>query len=155
MSRKTSEDQRLSASLADDFEEALERHLRQGEFLMLVVSDGIRAGVERVTHWLNEQGSSSPFKFGLVELKFYSLGDQRLVIPRTVLKTHEVSRNVVVVDIQAGANVGVAARVTMNFKAPRVGRYMNPVRSRPLVFRSPRARSYSFCARKIGNPPPG
>ncbi len=101
----------LSASLADDFEEALEQHLRQGEILLLVVSDGIRIGVERVTHWLNDQGSS-PFKFGLVELKFYAFGDQQLVIPRTVLKTREVSRHVIVVDVrpQAGSEATTVVR---------------------------------------------
>jgi hypothetical protein len=101
--------------LADDFEEAVERHLRQGEYLLLVVSDGIRLGVERVTQWLNDQGKSSPFKFGLVELKFYGLGDQRLVIPRTVMMTRELSRHVVVVEIKPTAEVSVTARVTDKF----------------------------------------
>lgn len=106
----------LSGSLADDFEESLEQHLRRGEILLLVVADGIRTSVERVTHWLNEQGNSSPFKFGLVELKFFALGDKRLVIPRTVLKTREISRHVVVVDIQPTAEVGLSARVTDEFQ---------------------------------------
>lgn len=104
------------ASISDDFEESLERNLRRGEILLLVVSDGIRISVERVTNWLNEQGNSSPFKFGLVELKFYTFGDQRLAIPRTVLKTREVSRHVVVVDIQPNAELNVAARVTDEFQ---------------------------------------
>lgn len=129
VSRVANDHQGQSALLADDFEEALERHLRQGELLLLVASDGIRVGVERVTNWLNEQGSSSPFKFGLVELKFYTLGDQRLVIPRTVLKTREVSRHVVVVDIQSSAEVGVAARVTDEFQSTAGGKVQE---SRPV-----------------------
>jgi hypothetical protein len=120
--RLANESHELSALIADDFEEALERHLRRGEFLLLVVSDGIRIGVERVTHWLNEQGSSSPFKFGLVELKFYSFDDKRLVIPRTVLKTREVSRHVVLVDIQPRAEVSVTARVTDEFQSATGGK---------------------------------
>ena len=36
----------------DDFEEALERNLRRGDMVYLIVSDGIRVGVERITHWL-------------------------------------------------------------------------------------------------------
>ena len=122
VARLANDDQRRSASLADDFEEALERHLRRGEILLLVVSDGIRISVERVTHWLNEQGSSAPFKFGLVELKFYAFGDQRLVIPRTVLKTREVSRHVVVVDIQTNAEVNVTAKVTDEFQSVTGGK---------------------------------
>jgi len=89
-----------SSLIANDFETALERHLRLGEILLLVVSDEIHLAVERVTDWLNEQRNSAPFKLGLVELKFYTHGADRLVIPRTVLKTREVSRHVVVVDIR-------------------------------------------------------
>lgn len=107
-----------SALLADDFDEALERHLRRGEFLLLIAADGIHVGVERVTHWLNEQGNSSPFKFGLVELKFYLNGEERLVVPRTVLKTREVSRHVVIVDIRPGAGEIAAAEVTDEFRTP-------------------------------------
>lgn len=92
VSRLASE-QNKSALLAEDFDEALERHLRRGEVLLLIVSDGIHVGVERVTNWLNDQGNSSPFKFGLVELKFFTYGPDRIVIPRTVLKTREVARH--------------------------------------------------------------
>lgn len=118
IARLTIDDPLLSDLLADNFDEALEQHLRQGEFLMLVASDSIRTSVERVTRWLNEQGSSSPFKFGLVELKFYANGDQRIVIPRTVLKTQEVSRHVVVVDIQSTGVVSTSASVTDEFQNP-------------------------------------
>lgn len=89
-----------SSLIANDFETALERHLRLGEILLLVVSDEIHLAVERITDWLNEQRNSAPFKLGLVELKFFTHGAERLVIPRTVLKTREVSRHVVVVDIR-------------------------------------------------------
>ena len=111
VSRQAAE-QNHPAALADDFDEALERHLRRGEMLLLIVSDGIHVGVERVAHWLNGQGNSSPFKFGLVELKFYAHGNERLVVPRTVLKTRDVSRHVVVVDIrpQAGAEASAVVR---------------------------------------------
>ena len=78
--------------------------------------------VERVTHWLNEQGNSSPFKFGLVELKFYTHGSQRLVIPRTVLKTREISRHVVVVDIRPNFPVTTSAQVTDEYQGTSGGR---------------------------------
>ena len=115
-------EQHLPVTLADDFEESVERHLRRGEILLLIVSDGIHVGVERVTHWLNEQGNSSPFKFGLVELKFYTHGTQRLVIPRTVLKTREVSRHVVVVDIRPNSAVTTSAQVIDEYQGTSGGR---------------------------------
>jgi hypothetical protein len=106
----------------DNFDEALERYLRRGEVLLLIVSDAIHVGVERVTHWLNEQGSSTPFKFGLIELKFFSNGPDRLVVPRTVLKTREVSRHVVVVDIRPGAGPTLSAEVTDEFRTQSGGK---------------------------------
>lgn len=115
VSRQAAEQNR-HAALADDFDEAVERHLRRGEILLLIVSDGIHVGVERVSHWLNEQGNSSPFKFGLVELKFFSHGNERLVVPRTVLKTREVSRHVVVVDIRPTSSVTATAEITDEFR---------------------------------------
>ena len=101
--------------VANDFEEALERHLRRGEVLLLVVSDGIRVGVERITDWLNEQGNSTPFKFGLVELNIYSLEGRKLIVPRTLLRTREISRHVVTVDIQPSTDVAITAKVTDEF----------------------------------------
>ena len=109
-------DTNVSGLLPDDFEEALERFLRRGEILLLIVSDGIHVGVERVAHWLNDQGSSTPYKLGLVELKFYSIGNDRLVVPRTILKTRELSRHVVVVDIRPNADVTATAEVVDEFK---------------------------------------
>lgn len=115
-------EQNHAESLAEDFEEALERHLRRGEVLLLIVSDGIHIGVERVTHWLNEQGNSSPYKFGLVELRFYAHENERVVVPRTVLKTREVSRHVVVVDIHSGAEVLTTAEVIDDFRTEAGGK---------------------------------
>lgn len=120
VSRQAAE-QNHPAALADDFDEALERHLRRGEMLLLIVSDGIHIGVERVAHWLNGQGNSSPFKFGLVELKFYAHGNERLVVPRTVLKTREVSRHVVVVDVRPQAGAEASAVVRDEFRSSPSG----------------------------------
>lgn len=106
----------FSSLIASDFETALERHLRLGEILLLVVSDEIHLAVERVTDWLNEQRNSAPFKLGLVELKFYSHGAERLAIPRTIIKTREVSRHVVVVDIRNDTGAVATAEVTDEFK---------------------------------------
>jgi hypothetical protein len=103
---------------SDDFEIALERYQRTGEILLLVVADGIRTSVERITHWMND-GSSTPIKFGLVELQFYELSDgKKVVIPRTLLMTKEISRHVVVVDIQNETSSNASAVVLDEFKTP-------------------------------------
>lgn len=98
----------------DDFEIVLERYQRTGEVLLLVVADGIRASVERITQWMNEEMSgSTPIRFGLVELRFYEIADgSKIVVPKTLLKTKEISRHVVVVDIQNNSSAAAAASVT-------------------------------------------
>lgn len=103
---------------SDDFEIALERYQRTGEILLLVVADGIRTSVERITHWMND-GSSAPIKFGLVELRFYELPDgKKVVVPRTLLKTKEISRHVVVVDIKNETATSALAVVVDELKTP-------------------------------------
>jgi hypothetical protein len=105
-------------AMVDDFEDTFERHLRRGEMLYLIVSDGIRVSVERIAHWLND-GGSAPFRFGLVELRFFeSDNGDLLVVPRTLLKTREVSRHVVVVDVQGPAASSAVAVVHDDFKTP-------------------------------------
>lgn len=130
VSRQATEQNRPTV-LSDDFDEALERHLRRGEILLLIVSDGIHVGVERVTHWLNEQGNSSPFKFGMVELKFFTHGNERLVVPRTVLKTREVSRHVVVVDIRPTSQATATTEITDDFRNTAGGKVQESRSVRP------------------------
>lgn len=114
----------------DNFEDALERYQRTGEMLLLVVADGIHTSVERITHWMNEQGSSTPIKFGLVELRFYELpnGD-RVAVPKTLLRTREISRHVVVVDIRGEGAATATAKVIDEFQTPSGG---NVKESRPV-----------------------
>ena len=102
------------AGVLDDFEIALERYQRTGELLLLVVADGIRTSVERITQWMNkEMSGSSPIKFGLVELRFYELTNgSKVVVPRTLLKTKEITRHVVVVDIQNNSTATATASVS-------------------------------------------
>lgn len=157
VSRQDAEQDR-PAVLADDFDEALERHLRHGEVLLLIVSDGIHVGVERVTHWLNEQGNSSPFKFGMVELKFFTHGNERLVVPRTVLKTREVSRHVVVVDIRPTPQATATTAITDDFRNTAGGKIQESRSVRPAalpltrsdLLRSVDAEDKAFTAELLG-----
>lgn len=120
---------------SDDFEIALERYQRTGEILLLIVADGIRTSVERITQWMNDNGSSTPIKFGLVELRFYELPDgQKIVIPKTLLKTKEISRHVVVVDIQNETAANVSAVVVDKFLTTSGGA---ATKSRPVKSSAP------------------
>ncbi len=77
------------------FHDALTANLRRGRFLLLIVGDGIREGVETIIEYL-QRHAGLHFSLGLVEMPVYSMpnGDQ-LVAPRVLARTLLVTRNVV------------------------------------------------------------
>lgn len=77
------------------FNDALTSNLKRGRFLLLIVGDGIRVGVESIADYL-QQHSGLHFTFGLVELPIYELatGD-RLIVPRVLANTKTLLRTVV------------------------------------------------------------
>jgi hypothetical protein len=79
------------------FNDALTANLRRGRFLLLIVGDGIREGVEAIAEYL-QLHAGLHFSLGLVELPTYGMpnGD-RLVAPRVLARTALITRNVVAV----------------------------------------------------------
>jgi hypothetical protein len=79
------------------FNDALTANLRRGRFLLLIVGDGIREGVEAIAEYL-QLHAGLHFSLGLVELPIYGMpnGD-RLVAPRVLARTALITRNVVAV----------------------------------------------------------
>ncbi|PBB18859.1 hypothetical protein FJ420_06825 [Mesorhizobium sp. B3-1-3] len=77
------------------FNDALTLNLRRGRFLLLIVGDGIRVGVETIAEYL--QGHSGlHFTLGLVEMPIYQLVDgARIVVPRVLAKTQTIVRTVI------------------------------------------------------------
>jgi hypothetical protein len=77
------------------FNDALTANLRRGRFLLLIVGDGIREGVEAIAEYL-QLHAGLHFSLGLVELPIYVMpnGD-RLVAPRVLARTTLITRNVV------------------------------------------------------------
>lgn len=77
------------------FNDALTANLRRGRFLLLIVGDGIREGVEAIAEYLQVHAGLH-FSLGLVELPIYIMpnGD-RLVAPRVLARTAVATRNVV------------------------------------------------------------
>ncbi|HEY0043393.1 MAG TPA: hypothetical protein VGB62_02480 [Allosphingosinicella sp.] len=90
------------------FNDALTRNLRTGRFLLLVVGDGIREGVEAIAQYL-QTNAGLHFTLGLVELPIFEIpGGGRIVAPRIVARTQTIVRTVVaapegmVVEAEAG-----------------------------------------------------
>jgi hypothetical protein len=84
------------------FTDNVSRNLALGRFLLLIVGDGIREGVEKMADFLR-QTPSLRFTLGLVELAIYRLDDEPdgalFVQPRIIARTREVTRAVVKLDV--------------------------------------------------------
>lgn len=84
------------------FTDNISRNLALGRFLLLIVGDGIREGVEKMADFLRRTPSLE-FTLGLVELAIYRLDDKPggalFVQPRIVARTREVTRAVVKLDV--------------------------------------------------------
>ena len=96
----------------DDFEDAFTRFRQSGELLVLIVADGVQTSVERLARWFGDQfPPGSPLRLGLVELRFYQGETGHMVVPVTLLRTKELGRHTVVVEIKEGAASNVAVSV--------------------------------------------
>ncbi|NYT40577.1 hypothetical protein HZY97_07400 [Sphingomonas sp. R-74633] len=77
------------------FNDALTHNLRRGRFLLLIVGDGIREGVEAIAEYLQAHAGLH-FSFGLIEMPIYLTEDgARLVLPRVLARTQLITRTVV------------------------------------------------------------
>jgi len=84
------------------FIDAVVNNLRASRFLLLIVGDGIREGVEDIADYL-QRHAGLHFTFALVEMAVFQLPDQGyLVEPRLLTRTREIERAVVRLE---GANL--------------------------------------------------
>ena len=82
---------------------AIDRGLRRGEMLLLIVGDGIHESVEDMAEYI-QVAPQLRFGLGLVELQLYALSGQKddvLILPRVVTRTREVVRAVIHVNTEA------------------------------------------------------
>lgn len=79
------------------FNDALTHNLRRGRFLLLIVGDGIREGVEAIAEYLQAHAGLH-FTLGLVEMPIYGLEDgSKIIVPRVLARTQNIVRTVVAV----------------------------------------------------------
>ena len=100
LGRKGNVPYELVRARAPDIDEAgfvdnVSRHLRRGEFLLLIVGDGIREGVENIVDFVQSH-SGLHFKLGLIEAALYRDTAGRIIVQPRVLTRTEVVRRVVV-----------------------------------------------------------
>ena len=78
-----------------EFVDSVTRHLRRGEFLLLIVGDGIQEGAANIVDFV-QRHSGLHFNLALVEAALYRDGASRLIVqPRVLAQTEIVQRFVV------------------------------------------------------------
>lgn len=86
-----------------EFVDNVTRHLKRGEFLLLIIGDGIREDAARIVDFV-QQYSGLHFNLAMVEAALYrDTGDQLIVQPRVLARTEIVQR--IVVDTGLGSLV--------------------------------------------------
>ena len=77
------------------FVDNVERYLKRGEFLLLIVGDGIREGVGKIVDFV-QRHSGLHFQLALVEAALYRDTDDRILVqPRVLARTEIVERIVI------------------------------------------------------------
>ena len=77
-----------------NFVDNVSRHLKRGEFLLLIIGDGIREGVENIVQFVQSH-SGLHFNLALVEAVLYRDTANRIIVQPRVLMRTEVIRRVV------------------------------------------------------------
>jgi hypothetical protein len=92
-----------------DFIDSVQRTLKNGRFLLLVVGDGIRENIESLLELLHKHPQKL-FTFGLIELQIFKCDKfphEYLIVPQIVANTTEIVRAVVRVETTGTASVSV------------------------------------------------
>lgn len=82
-------------SLSDEarLNDRINRNLKSASFLLMIIGDGIRTGVQQLADFLNDNVSMS-FNLALAEMEVYQRGADTIVIPNLVTKTTVIERSV-------------------------------------------------------------
>lgn len=76
------------------FVDTISRSLRRGQFLLLVIGDGIKEGVASIASFLQQTGTSE-YTLGMVEMALYSRENGSIFVqPRVLAKTEIIARSI-------------------------------------------------------------
>ena len=87
----------------------IERNLKRGRFLLLIVGDGIRESVEEMVDFLSNTPQIQ-FTLGLIELQFYknpNVEGELIAIPNLITRTREITRAIVKIENSTNGNVTI------------------------------------------------
>ncbi len=80
-------------SLSDEarLNDRINNNLQSASFLLMIIGDGIRTGVQQLADFLNDNASMS-FNLALAEMEVYQSGSEVIVIPNLITKTTVIER---------------------------------------------------------------
>ena len=87
----------------------IERNLKRGRFLLLIVGDGIRESVEEMVDFLSNTPQIQ-FTLGLIELQFYknpNVEGELIAIPNLITRTREITRAIVKIENSTTGSVTI------------------------------------------------
>ena len=88
-----------------NFIDAVQKNLKRGRFLLLIVGDGIREGAFDIKEFLN-RNASMEFTFAMVEMRVFHMNDKHfLVQPQVLHKTNIIQRHVISIENHSSDHV--------------------------------------------------
>jgi hypothetical protein len=102
------------------FIDAVSRNLRRGRFLLLIVGDGIREGVESMTEFL-QQHAGLHFTLAIVELALFEVPTGGYIAqPRVLARTTNIDRGTVTFDDEGRVTIRPTSTAPVPSNAPAV-----------------------------------
>ena len=119
-----------------EFVDNVTRHLRRGEFLLLIVGDGIRERAEKIVDFVQSH-SGLRFNLALVEAALYRDGPDRLLVQPRVLARTEIVQRFVVEGATPVQSVEEEPEVPEDAWENETGRFWRAVFSEDFAFADP------------------
>lgn len=140
------------------FVDGINRSLRTGDFILLIVGDGIRSGAESLVGFIQQYGNLR-FAIGLIEVAAYRLADDVVLLQPRILARTEVLTRVVLVGCDSQSQVsqeGALEREEAPSEAPDAAAWFQKFwsefqaalvlddQTQPLPKKLPRSTNYFF-----------
>ncbi len=76
-----------------DFYDNINSNLSKANFLLMIVGDGIRTGIQEISDFLKSNANMA-FNLALAEVEVYEDGDRRVIVPHITSRTDVIERNI-------------------------------------------------------------
>lgn len=91
------------------FIDTVNHNIRSAQFLLMIVGDGIRSGVEKIAEYINASTPDMQHRLALCELEIYDMGDGRqLIVPQLTTKTKIIERGIIRIENNGNIKVSLA-----------------------------------------------